>query len=627
MWLDARKVIYFCGAGISQFIPSNLPTGEQLLTACYKDIEDQYNTIGLNKMDLVDFKRLPLETIIGLIVEDMPNEKYIENISLIKNYFQGTKPNNIHLLISSFLCYCKNRYLITTNYDDGFENALKLLPKYEVIRVYGAEKIKSIEDKINSNCIFKIHGCAVQDNPNNIVLTTQQESLGLSSSFVNVMKSLFTESLVVFCGHSISEPDCLEALTEVSNFNVIWIDRDRETYEKNFRAKYITQQAREAYFLEDLHPFNESEEMWDVLRSFFKDKALNNIRVGYCETPLNYKNKGIELFKNLSKGLSKEELYRILICGYLLLREYEKVQLLLSGYRKIDEYHEYNYLFWKASIIRDQNNNYETALDYFNEAVQIECILPYEKVSAQVEKLGLASVISQGNLSTLKSIANELDSLVIFIENHVKLVNTHEKEDYLLWLGLLGRAQKNIVQNLIYQNPNDIKILKRALDFCDIAITNLTESQEMHARVETLRFKAVVHTSIYLLTENVDELDKALFLLNKTLMLFIMLGSDMGEINTRRHFIRVLIMYGKYKEAEKEIEILKKRMINSPDMLSQIKTIALEAILFYHTKRWVNMILSIFIFTKKARYISESNNDLQNMMKAFKWLYYWKKFY
>ncbi|MDZ7292227.1 MAG: SIR2 family protein [candidate division KSB1 bacterium] len=623
-WISAKTLIFFCGSGISQFSPSDLPTGWNLLETCYKSLEKQFHKEGLLEIKLDDLARLPLETLLGIIVDDISDTRYCKSLSDIANYFQNAPPNRLHFLISSFISSRKDCHIITTNYDLGFEKALERISNSRTVKVYGIEKINEVHQNGN-NCIFKIHGCALLDQPHNITFTTRQESSGLPQSFLLTLQRLFEDSLVVFCGYSLSEPDCVEALMSVSNYNTIWIDRDLSSLNSNFRAQQVLKQAREAYFLENLIPFIEfpwvdiNPKLGNYDDNGFDSKSL---RTPFSADHVKNIDIGAKLYENLLNVSSLEKLFRIAVTGYLQLRNFEKVHSLLSQYKMLKNYSEYYYNFWQASIIRDKNANWKLACDYFEKAANIGSITPLEKASAQLEQYGLESLLFQGDKSSLVKVENKLSSLILFAKNQLDTCPPQQKVE---WSRILGRAQKNLVQNLSYQRPLTRQTLQSALSICDEAIANLLESQEIHARVETERFKARVHYRLYAATKNYNELNKALAISEKSLRLFSLLSGSMGEINARRQFALMLIESKKFTEAKREIDELKRLLLNSPDMLSQIKVIALETYLFFHTKEIIALLKSFLKLILKSRFFTESETQFKNVLNALKWYFSWIK--
>src|SRR5205085_12554341 len=101
------------------------------------------------------------------------------------------------------------------------------------VKAFGVESLGEAQADGN-NLILKIHGCASLDRPESLVLTTEQESSGLPQPFLSTLQELFDGSLVVFLGYSLSDPDCLDALLSISDFDMMWVDWDYASFDSNF---------------------------------------------------------------------------------------------------------------------------------------------------------------------------------------------------------------------------------------------------------------------------------------------------------------------------------------------------------------------------------------------------------
>lgn len=625
-WISATKLIFFCGAGVSIFSPTNLPSGGDLLETCYKSLEKQFYLAGFTNIKLADLSLLPLETLLGMITDDLADPKYSTELTKITYYFQNVLPNRLHLLIAEFISCRKKCHIITTNYDLGFEKALEKINNLSLpIRIYGNEMLNSIDLK-GENCIFKIHGCSRLDKPQNITLTTKQEASGFPKKFLDVLQEVFENSLVVFLGYSLSEPDCLEALMNISNFDTIWVAKDLDSLEKNMRAQSILKQARKAFVLENLIPFIKTS--INELNPNFVNLCPNNknlidslaLRNPFSSDRDKEVNNAINLFKYLLPVSSTEELFRIIISAYLRLRNFDKVDKYLDEYKKIHNYSKYFYLFAMASIIRDKNRDWKIASDYFEEAANIKSISLLDIAAARVEQYGLESLIAQNNMNELNRVRKKLLSLISLVK---KQLNYSLDTQRLDWQRILARLQKNVVQNLNYQKAVDESLLKSALQFSEKGIKNSLASQEIQTRVEIERFKARTHYKFYVLLKDKTELNKALILTEKALRLFLLLGVIMGIINARRQYGLILIALKRYDDAEIEINELKNLLIHSPDKLSQIKVIALEIHFSFRKKKLFQFVKGIICFLVKSKNFTEDESYFKNIVLAIKWYFYW----
>jgi len=627
-WISAKKLIFFCGAGVSLFSPSDLPSGLDLLVACYKSLEKQFNAINFPNVELGELSSLPLETLLDLIVDDITDPKYSSRLEKIAEYFQNILPNKLHFLIAEFISRRKDCHIITTNYDLGFEKALKVINNLRhTIQIIGKKNLVGAQLK-GENHIFKIHGCSRLDEPQDIVLTTKQEASLFPQDFLNTLKVLFENSLVVFLGYSASEPDCLEALMNVSNFDAIWVVRDLDSLRKNYRAQVILKEAKEAFVVEDLVPFVEKslDELNPSLSKFIQNNKYQidsaTLRKPFSKDRDRKIDYGIALFKDLLHVSSTERLLRIIIMAYSQIRNFDKVDKYLYEYKRVPNYSKYFYLFGKASIIRDKNRDWRTARDYFKKAAKIGTIGSFNEFSALLEQLGLESLLLQENMKGLIRIRSRLLSLIKFVNKQLRFSDLVEK---LEWQRILARLQKNVVQNLSYQKSLDIALYKEALNFCEEGIKNSKESQDIQTRIEIERFKARIHYKFYIRSKDITELNKALILSEKSVRLFSLLGVTMGLINARRQFALILITLKRYEEAKNELNELDSLLINSPDKLSQIKLAGLKIYYLYQTRRFLQLGKKLLSFILVSRHFTEFGSSFKNIIMAIKWYSSWLK--
>jgi hypothetical protein len=177
---QAKKLVFFCGSAISSFMPSNIISGRGIknsLLQYFKDLQRQFRLYGI---DIEKFFNLPLETIIDIGTYVMKGKPNIRTLNSLKKYLKDTAPNKLHFYIASYLYFHRYVSVITTNYDDGIENAYDLLskvlgPPKNSLHIYTVENLCQIQNPQYPS-IYKIHGCAKKDKASNLVFTTRQES-------------------------------------------------------------------------------------------------------------------------------------------------------------------------------------------------------------------------------------------------------------------------------------------------------------------------------------------------------------------------------------------------------------------------------------------------------------------
>lgn len=627
LWHSAKKLIFFCGSGVSLFSPTGFPTGLKLVQTCYQSLERQLRRAGYPDTSLEDLARLPFETLLGYVVDDISDPVYSGDLADITAYFRDAAPNRLHFLISSFLLRRQDCHVITTNYDTGFERALAQLrsfctPPPPAVKTFGVESLAEAKAD-GTNLILKIHGCASLDRPESLILTTEQESSGLPQSFLSTLQELFEDSLVVFLGYSLSEPDCLDALLSVSDFDVMWVDRDAATFEGNFRAQIIAGRARKAYFLENLVPFIAPP--WKdispkLTSTYFGGLDAPGLRTPFAPDRDRQEQEGLRLFERLTRLPSKERLIKTLILGYSHLRDFGKVDVYLDEYRKLRGHSEFDYHVWKASIIRDKNVNWREARNYFAAAAGLSGITPLQKASAKSMQFGLESLIYQYDNTRLLKVEAKLVSLISFVEG--ELIRC-PPVDRLKWLSILGRTQKNLVQSRSYRKKPSAELLKESVAVCEEAIRNLTESRDIHGKVETERLMARVCFLLYRLTKEGSLLEAALTNSERAVRFFSLLSGGMGVVNAKRQYALMLMKAGRFKEAGQEVRELGLILRGSPDRLSRVKAKALETYLYFSTGEKFLLAKSVLELCRQSLYFTETEPKWRNFVLTMRWYVSW----
>jgi len=629
LWDSAKKLIFFCGAGVSLFSPAGFPTGWKLVQTCYQSLERQLRDAGHTDVSLEDLSRLPFETLLGFVVEDISDPAHARNLSDVAAYFRDTTPNRLHFLVSSFLLRRQDCHVITTNYDTGFEKALGRFRSFGVpaappaeVKVFGVESLDEARAD-GTNLILKIHGCASLDQPERLVLTTEQESSGLPGPFLPTLRELFEDSLVVFLGYSLSEPDCLDALLSVSDFDVMWADRDFASFEGNFRAQIIAGMARKAYFLENLIPFVKTP--WEDINPKLKGVCFGDLDAPGLRDPFatvrdSHEQEGLRLFERLTNVPSVERLVKTLILGYSHLRDFRKVDVYLEEYRRLKDHSEFDYYVWKASIIRDKNVNWKEARDYFVAAAGLSHITPLQKATAESMQFGLESLIYQDNDARLLEVEAKLSALMFSTREHLSWCSP---ADRLKWLSILGRTQKNLVQSRSYRKNLSLDLIVGSIALCEEAIRILTESRDIHGRVETERLMARVYFRLYQMTEDESLLEAALANSERAVRFFSLLNGSMGMVNAKRQYALMLVKAGRFGEARKEIRELDLLLRDSPDQLSRTKVKTLETYMHYCTGEVFRFIKSVIGLLHQSLYFTKTEAKWRNFALAMKWYYAW----
>lgn len=619
--LSSSKLVIFCGSGISLFSPSNFPTGQEILNTLTDSIKTKFSKYGLPANYLDELRKLPLEYLVGLASEAVSTNELDNETKLIADYFCEVKPNRLHYLIASLLLSHKQCHVITTNYDTGIEEALLNISSPNSngsIKVYSRSELKKGFD-LNSNSIVKIHGCAKLDTPSDLVISTKQESAGLPPSILSALPDLFENSLVVFLGYSLSEPDCLEGLLSVKKFSAIWVDRNEESFNSNFRAKVILNNSTNPSLLFDLVPFiREPVETFQIEVLLKSGIELNHRSLiePFDNSRQEKVNRGLCFYHQLIDKNGILSILPIVIQGLVTLRNFDGVAELLKLYSTIPGYSEYWYNCWLASIVRDKNKDWEQAELLFKKASKLPSISKYEFFNAKMEQLGIESLLFQRNFVRLRNVEKEIREL---INESKKMLSQCLDTNKSLWQRMTGALQKILVQNISYQIFRSKYSLNESFLICNEAIQNLYQGGDINKRIEAERFLARISFRAYVTTKNNNFLIEALKETNKAMILFSLMGINMGVVNSKRQYAHYLILQNKSVEALTAIEELKNLLKDSPDGLSQTKVAALELLLALRRHKIKMLIKASSDFFKNAQYYSESPSKIKNLFLAISW--------
>lgn len=569
---SAHRLVFFCGSAVSIFPPTDLPLGGELVEAVVDSLRRQVRDAFGPALDVDGLRDLPLETLMWSVFEAAP--RALDTTRAVARYFADARPNPLHGLLADFLVSRRDCHLITTNYDCCVEEACALAPGGPAVRALGVADLRGAAFG-PGNEIYKVHGCARRDTPHDLVLTTQQEASGLDERFQERLRALFDGALVVMMGYSLSEPDCLEALLTVSDFDLVWVDRDPPSFASNWRAQLLVRQARTACFLPGLDPF---------ARERVPGLPTQNLLLGRNPVPApRTRAMGIELFRAAARMESAAQLLEAVIPGHLQLRDFARVDALLHLYSRTPGHDPFRHLFWKASIVRDQNADWARAADLFSRAAANAPRGSWQHVSARLEQLGLETLLAGDDPARLQAVRDRLARLA----NEAGPARASAGADEHVWMSVLGRIHKNLVQNIARAETIPAGEAELAIRHGETALHLLREGRNIHPRAETERLLARAHYARFLRVGDRASLHAALESARRALLLFTLLGSDMGQVNALRTYSEMLIASGAYGAAEEHLGRLDALVRGSHDALSRLKFHMLELRLHLARRRYL----------------------------------------
>ena len=201
----------FIGSGVSA--TAGLPNWKNLL---HKMIDTNDNTsftssikdelIGMinedRLLEVAEYLRITLKPrIFADLLETILDQKCLE-------------PSNLHKLISSL----RIKSIVTTNYDHLLEDAFYSENRSNETRVYDYTDISALAGLISENksFILKAHGSI--KNVKNVIFARSdyRKAMYNTAAFRSFFSSLFTSKTFLFIGYSMSDPDLIMILEDLS---------------------------------------------------------------------------------------------------------------------------------------------------------------------------------------------------------------------------------------------------------------------------------------------------------------------------------------------------------------------------------------------------------------------------
>lgn len=205
-----NRLSVFCGAGISNAIPSNLPLANEL----------KFNIVGRllgieRSQSLVEkLNRIPLEYVIEII--DRNSTGFLPALGRL---FHAPTPNKCHFFLAQLVTTGHLQTIMTTNFDTLIEKAISALSGLSYAVYSSEDEFSALNmNELSHPSIIKIHGTA--DNIETIRSTLQQIAMPAKSrTRSNAIASFFQDdhkSILVLGYGARDEFDinpCLRSLT------------------------------------------------------------------------------------------------------------------------------------------------------------------------------------------------------------------------------------------------------------------------------------------------------------------------------------------------------------------------------------------------------------------------------
>jgi len=439
---------FLVGAGISMDPPTSMPSAWEIVRGLLELFAPSEEINNLLSLKMLRFE---------LVVEKIKNE-FDEDLKFFDYLEYVTEPNLIHLFLANIIT--RGNYVVTTNFDYMIERALLLvLDKQwhkEIIPIITKEDFIFYQDpenlvKSGMYPLYKIHGSKY----NIITGTNTQESLITTISALGkgreegetfaiepfkkpTVYNLMNDRTLVVLGYSGSDDfDIGPTLRELPFLNrIIWIEHYQGNDIKISKIKpdEILKSRLDSSQLHNLLREISLTGNFDVIlirantHNFIKEN-LWKIFLPY--TPINRVNldepatnvpKFSEWIKSLFKDISLVKKYRLATQLFYSLKDVEATKRCSEkGFSLSDEANDLaskSYFLNFLGMINQITGNYENAIKYYEEALQIDETLK-EDVSKSTDLNNIGSIYltlgryneAYENYSRALGIANKLGDL------------------------------------------------------------------------------------------------------------------------------------------------------------------------------------------------------------------------
>ncbi len=236
--LDVQRgrVVFWVGAGVSMWSPTNLMSGAELK----RYLLDQIFLKSDRLLEPIASKISDPQSAIAKALAEVAPEAIGEAIhqsvgpSFVNHFlstFLKAEPNLVHqTLVTALLMNRLRGIMVTTNYDTCLE---------KVLRQHGASHVVWTQDDMPRSigtiarkwAIIKPHGCATR--PSSVVLAISREARGLSRQFARVLGQALNRRVVCLVGYSAGEPDLYPFLVGSHLRRIFVVARDPRSLRQN----------------------------------------------------------------------------------------------------------------------------------------------------------------------------------------------------------------------------------------------------------------------------------------------------------------------------------------------------------------------------------------------------------
>lgn len=215
---QANTPVVLLGSAVSIWAPGGVPNGMVVTTRILDEIlgnSPKLPAVGRHEVEHlshVGFEQL---------MECSPLRDSIRD--LIAASYSGVVPNALHIALARALVRGKIHAIITTNYDDGIENALRSIGQEQCVEVIVGNSPDSSMDGFRSGgVLWKVHGCSTA--PQTLIYSRSQEGR-LSVGASRLLNELVQARPVVALGYSGFDFEITPQLAESAAASILWCEK------------------------------------------------------------------------------------------------------------------------------------------------------------------------------------------------------------------------------------------------------------------------------------------------------------------------------------------------------------------------------------------------------------------
>jgi len=566
LFTPKRRYTFLVGAGISMDPPTNMPSALQIVRGLLELCAPPEEIENLLSLEMLRYE-LVVEKIQDVFDEDLKFLDYLEQI---------TEPNLIHMFLGNIIT--RGNYVITTNFDYLIEQALlRILDEechQDIIPIISKEDYIFYQDpdkliKTNKYPVYKIHGSkrniiTNKDTKDSLITTMsalgkergEGETFTIEPYKKPTIFNLMNNRTLVVLGYSGSDDfDIGPTLRELPYLNrIIWIEHTQNSIPEilKIRKREDLNSQEEISSLE--HMLTEISSTGDfevilirTLTNKFIQTYVWNIFLPYL--PLKEINlfepkkeipKFSEWIRPLYQNIPKIEKYKLACHLFYYLKEIEAASRCsekgISEAEEVNELSSKSYFFNFLGMINQIKGYYTTALEYYENALQIdeslndiagksmdlnnigsiyltigkyeEALKCYRQSLEIVERLGdqASKITCLNNLGRVHEVRHEFDSA---LDNYFEAVKITEK------VGDLNRKATLL---------NNIGMIYKANDENERAIEYYEEAIRISDLLGDLYGKIILLNNIGRVYDDSKNLEKALEKYNESILYADQLG-------------------------------------------------------------------------------------------------------